>query len=1084
MRRQQEIMYALADQRYRLRSEVNEPNKKGKHWLDNETQFNIHINMAERKVSEMHRQFQQLDIGESQEREGSPERPTTDSIYIPKRANLPQHQTIPENSPSILFNQPLPFRPKMYNPSRPFSMPQYRNTSIDTASTKGSRRNVTGDTTIHTTFTETPAARPMGFVAGYGGSDVFTGEEGQSVVRWLYRFNQKHGKKADGTDKAPSDWLQLANSMLEGKAGRWVDREPTLRRMFKDVENATVEQVAEFKRILIDHFSGMEEDIEDPVGDIQALKQQPLESLKDLSARALNLLKTAGGHDYVPDMDDAKRALLTMTIAYYIRAMKDEQLRVRMSGYERQPDASLRGAYATAESEWRKIRAEHEMFEAWRENEKNSLQAEVAKYTLKGRMPPRTLIDRLREYQSDDDDMEDEAPETLRARVTNSPHQGTVREVTTTVETSRRDEPRTQEMVLREPRTPVATRQQLPAPQRPQPRGGFDPTASANPYVNGTIQYRNIMNQPLCFKCGERGHLSPDCTNEHQLSILEQEYLRDLVYEHQAKVRLAREAREKEAAATQERQNDGSGPATGTNRTPLGARFVGARISEVSTPTQSKVVRFEDTESFGKDGEFPQVSVRGVSVMDNAAKRQRTEGTQDDTQMADSNTVRPKAKARARRTGLAKKPPATIQGMLEQPAIDVRKVMLDATVTIPWMHLLAVSPYVRDEAKRLSTAVRKKREKKAPQAEAEGTGTTTTTTTTTTTAQGNTNTTGVAANAAGLKSHTVAQVKAAPTRPSNLTIRSMRISEQLRANIENFRNQNHDVRAYGLPALVSKDKGSPTFQVHRNQVLADQGSDVNLIYEPLRKYMDLKLRPLKDLGLMEKESLSMTTADGGSHELKHWVSFNIDVMGIKREVWAFVCPGTQGGLALLLGCPYLANVNAHIHVRDGTIELGDPEVGEHVVISKAPPRPSTEAKIAHRNVDAMSNDEEADWTRHGESRDREGKGGWDAIEEDFSDESQDSGEGEGYEDARENLGKRKEDDENEDEDEEDDDEDDEDDENDDNDDDEDDDEDDNEDEEEDDDSEDDDDEEEQLKGKNAKPQPGTSKGNKGSKQSF
>ncbi|POS82108.1 hypothetical protein EPUL_006661 [Erysiphe pulchra] len=84
----------------------------------------------------------------------------------------------------------------------------------------------------------------------------------------------------------------------------------------------------------------------------------------------------------------------------------------------------------------------------------------------------------------------------------------------------------------------------------------------------------------------------------------------------------------------------------------------------------------------------------------------------------------------------------------------------------------------------------------------------------------------------------------------------------------------------------------------------------------------------------------MNTADGNATELSHFVSFRIGVCGIWRRIDAFVRPvfkkGGELDLHLLLGLPWLHEVNASIYIRDSKIILGDSQMKEQVVEIQGP----------------------------------------------------------------------------------------------------------------------------------------------------
>ena len=111
----------------------------------------------------------------------------------------------------------------------------------------------------------------------------------------------------------------------------------------------------------------------------------------------------------------------------------------------------------------------------------------------------------------------------------------------------------------------------------------------------------------------------------------------------------------------------------------------------------------------------------------------------------------------------------------------------------------------------------------------------------------------------------------------------------------------------------------------------DQGSDVNLISELLRKAIGF---PVITLGSKGQSGLTMNTVDRNSSLLVAYTNFMMGVHGIWRRVYAFIRPETEtnhGELALLLGLPQLEDINAKIYIRYSLIEIGDPAIREKPV---------------------------------------------------------------------------------------------------------------------------------------------------------
>jgi hypothetical protein len=118
----------------------------------------------------------------------------------------------------------------------------------------------------------------------------------------------------------------------------------------------------------------------------------------------------------------------------------------------------------------------------------------------------------------------------------------------------------------------------------------------------------------------------------------------------------------------------------------------------------------------------------------------------------------------------------------------------------------------------------------------------------------------------------------------------------------------------------------------RSQTQADQRSDLNLISSRLARSLGLELHSLTKA---RYQGLAMRTADQNDTPLTHFVSLNIGVTNVWRITCCFVntkenTPSGPGNLDLLLGIPWLYDINTIISLRTSTIELGDPEIGEEV----------------------------------------------------------------------------------------------------------------------------------------------------------
>lgn len=128
------------------------------------------------------------------------------------------------------------------------------------------------------------------------------------------------------------------------------------------------------------------------------------------------------------------------------------------------------------------------------------------------------------------------------------------------------------------------------------------------------------------------------------------------------------------------------------------------------------------------------------------------------------------------------------------------------------------------------------------------------------------------------------------------------------------------VRAGGKDVLLEKKK-----------IPADQGSesDMNVISPGMVVKLSLPTKPLGEIGF---QGLTMQTADHRESILTAFVGFDLMVEGTTRSIRCFVAPDVSGfpQSRLLLGVPWLKSVDAVISIRNSAIQIGDAQIGEAV----------------------------------------------------------------------------------------------------------------------------------------------------------
>ena len=141
-------------------------------------------------------------------------------------------------------------------------------------------------------------------------------------------------------------------------------------------------------------------------------------------------------------------------------------------------------------------------------------------------------------------------------------------------------------------------------------------------------------------------------------------------------------------------------------------------------------------------------------------------------------------------------------------------------------------------------------------------------------------------------------------------------------------------KAFRVPSVVRKPDGTEV-KIEKSQNQTDQGSDMNVISQGMVNYLKLPMQLLSDLGF---KGLTMRTADHRETELIYWVWLMIAVEGIWRNIRCFVAPeiasvaesGKSEYISLILGIPWLHSVDAHISIRQSAIFIGDRSIGEEV----------------------------------------------------------------------------------------------------------------------------------------------------------
>ncbi|EGP82061.1 uncharacterized protein MYCGRDRAFT_97872 [Zymoseptoria tritici IPO323] len=352
---------------------------------------------------------------------------------------------------------------------------------------------------------------------------------------------------------------------------------------------------------------------------------------------------------------------------------------------------------------------------------------------------------------------------------------------------------------------------------------------SINPFINGQVPYEYDRS-----KCGKRGHDPNQCMAQ-PLQSWEQSFLWNMISQ-QRKAHSIRMGYGQQQQDTPPRNNSMGAPNTpAAPRPATDAHLVVESMNGDKSPQELlDCIRFVEVDS--DDEEMEQAKVLAVGFK--RARVDEDDGEQD-ARMADQP---------------------------RKPAINILAILATIMVTILITWLMQLSPFFRDETKRLVSQPRMRESKTKDKNVSVPT-----TATQTANATGgifNTGSQNVVVQMEGIDDDEVLMTKTIPQR-----VAVDHISTAIRKSINLWKYRDSANRAFGVPATITGTHGRQAV-VPRNQVAADQGSEINLIYPHLRKALGLKLR---DIGEIDLPPMDMSTANGGLTPLKHFVIFNLNV---------------------------------------------------------------------------------------------------------------------------------------------------------------------------------------------------------------
>lgn len=633
----------------------------------------------------------------------------------------------------------LPYRTKLASAIMDSPAPPPRPTY-----TQQPARNFSGTSQFSSTATTTtPSAHNQyNMLASIvsGSDDSFSGTPMESPRRWLKLIMRKYGVDANGQEKAAKLILEEIDQRLRGEAAVWADTNPIIKKILSDegLNTATQDTLAEFKEHFLTRFTAEAPTDIEPDELVERLKQGVDQSLTDYYHQTSEILKMFGVDDASSDDSKMAKSLLRMVVKKFVAGLEDPVLQARMAGYSLNTDCTLRGAYQKAQVELQKAQAQQELFERNKQQTELTLLREMRSCLVDGKNLPAHLLRQLQNVNGSSPSVNNLTHDFSQMNV--APAQNTFNqapEVTAQAPPTAIAPNPTPAAIPSQPSVNVTV--QAPRPQtnsRPPPvvDTTYDFSRSTNAIVRGEEEYRYMYNNPLCYRCGERGHNGRDCEGAQVLPRQERDFLLNLMAVSRERANAAREARQANTGTV----------ATGANSTPLGTRTTESHFTEVQfvenelddvdweqvipemlPDTNNQVNVFNTSGEKRNAGHLSDPNTR-------AAKTTRTDGPTNAIEAGpsgqagqsggadpahviiniDANDGGKKKKKARKPASEPKPPPPAIRGKLNDVPIDIKSMLSNMKMAVPFLDLASVSPWFRDEVKRVLQVPRKPRQKK------------------------------------------------------------------------------------------------------------------------------------------------------------------------------------------------------------------------------------------------------------------------------------------------------------------------------------------------------------------------------------
>jgi hypothetical protein len=701
---------------------------------------------------------------------------------------------------------------------------------------------------------------------------LYSGNEPAS--RWLKRFEYELNgvtKKEEGI--SPTKYLTNLELLLTGEAASWAENDRKVRSILdKNIPlQVDVEQV---KELLKKKFPIKINPVKPTLDRVlQDLRQDPSESIREYYDRGLEILVDAGGQDRYPsdnELTGLEESMLETFTRFWVKGLYDPEIRKESYRGLAAPNRSLHSLYRSAEEAaigLREMALEREEQDVLRERE-------FYKTIVESKIPIAQVNSLLQNFKMS-------GSREIISDFLGRPDPG---------------------------QYGSRLHQEIQYPQQ----GDYKPKnieygyqspvkTSSNPYINGEIAYNPRTMGKLCINCGRVGHMSRECT-ANSLSQGERNALKDIVFGSNPRPSFGRtNPRVKEIPAraneaTEEREPKMSGALEA--KTPQqAAHSVSAVFDGPRDLCELFSSNIEHTgEVFAGVGGRPTKRTR-FEVEEIGPSEQAHSAQQDNPgDLEEEEGNRPTVKGKKRVGKVQTLNPLVgylddSTGNMDKP-ISIRQLLKTQKLDLTWLDFLQYSPKACSETRRLLTRMSSKKRRKSLKA-------------TPATAQ-------------------VSEIvgKPALSKNDNTQILSQMTGEE---------------RAYRVPVTIRYPKvGGKTQEISlaRARTHADPGSDMNCLSETVADEWGLKKQELGTHGL---EGLSMGTANYGDTPLQYFVELDVGVAGLWRTIQVVLVPQSSKGIlssdqhALLLGLPWLFDVDAKLGIRQASLIIGDSKKKENPI---------------------------------------------------------------------------------------------------------------------------------------------------------